>query len=147
MSPQDKINERQRSRAQGGHRQLPRLDVGCLRFCLQRVRHYGTDARYRRLSDADLRAGCLGCHSGTSERAVAAGHSCNVPGVVYQLGNLLASYNATLQAGIGKWMDPNYSWALARVAGVVAVVIAVLVGFGVEARDVKMGEDVVSEAP
>ena len=68
------------------------------------------------------------------------------PGVVYQLGNLLASYNATLQAGIGESMGHNYSWALAGVAGTVAVVIAVLVGFGVEAHDVKMGEDVVPEA-
>ena len=67
------------------------------------------------------------------------------PGVVYQLGNLLASYNATLQAGIGASMDHNYSWALAGVVGVVAVVIAVLVGFGVEAHDVKMGEDAVPE--
>jgi SHS family lactate transporter-like MFS transporter len=63
------------------------------------------------------------------------------PGVVYQLGNLFASYNATLQAAIGERMDHNYSWALAGVAGVVAVVIAVLVGFGVEAHGVAMGED------
>jgi MFS transporter, SHS family, lactate transporter len=62
------------------------------------------------------------------------------PGFVYQLGNLLASYNATLQAGIGAHMGNNYSWALARVAGIVAVVIAVVVGFGFEARDVPMGE-------
>jgi MFS transporter, SHS family, lactate transporter len=66
------------------------------------------------------------------------------PGVVYQLGNLLASYNATLQAGIGEQMGHNYSWALAGVAGVVAVVIAVLVGFGVEAHGVAMGEDAVA---
>jgi SHS family lactate transporter-like MFS transporter len=65
------------------------------------------------------------------------------PGVVYQLGNLLASYNATLQASIGERTEPhNYSWALAGVAGTVAVIIAILVGFGVEAHDVKMGEDV-----
>jgi MFS transporter, SHS family, lactate transporter len=64
------------------------------------------------------------------------------PGVVYQLGNLLASYNATLQSRIGEQTDPhNYSWALAGVAGTVAIVIAVLVGFGVEARDVKMGDE------
>jgi SHS family lactate transporter-like MFS transporter len=68
------------------------------------------------------------------------------PGVVYQLGNLLASYNATLQSGIGARTDPpNYSWALAGVAGAVAIVIALLVGFGVEARDVKMGEDAALE--
>ena len=62
------------------------------------------------------------------------------PGVVYQLGNLLASYNATLQAGIGEQMGHNYSWALAGVAGVVAIVIAGLVGFGVESHGVHMGE-------
>jgi SHS family lactate transporter-like MFS transporter len=67
------------------------------------------------------------------------------PGVVYQLGNLLASYNATLQAGIGERMSHNYSWALAGVAGVVALMISVLVGFGAEARDVAMGEDAVRE--
>jgi SHS family lactate transporter-like MFS transporter len=67
------------------------------------------------------------------------------PGVVYQLGNLLASYNATLQAGIGERMGGDYSWALAGVAGVVAVVIAVLVGFGVEAHNVAMGEEPVAE--
>ena len=62
------------------------------------------------------------------------------PGVVYQLGNLLASYNATLQAAIGERMGHDYSWALAGVAGVVAVVIAIPVGFGTEARHVRMGE-------
>jgi SHS family lactate transporter-like MFS transporter len=62
------------------------------------------------------------------------------PGFVYQLGNLLASYNATLQAGIGEHMGHNYSWALAGVAGVVAIVIAVLVAFGRESRGVQMGE-------
>jgi len=67
------------------------------------------------------------------------------PGVVYQLGNLLASFNATLQAGIGASMDHNYSWALAGVAGVVAVVIALLVGFGVEAHGVHMGHEAVPE--
>jgi SHS family lactate transporter-like MFS transporter len=61
------------------------------------------------------------------------------PGFVYQLGNLLASYNATLQAGIGEAMGHDYRWALAGVAGTVAIVIALLAGFGVEARDVQMG--------
>jgi MFS transporter, SHS family, lactate transporter len=60
------------------------------------------------------------------------------PGFVYQLGNLLASSNATLQAGIGESMGNNYSWALAGVAGTVAVLITVLIAFGPEARDVKM---------
>jgi SHS family lactate transporter-like MFS transporter len=63
------------------------------------------------------------------------------PGFVYQLGNFLASYNATLQTAIGARYHHNYSYALAGVAGVVAVVIALLVGFGVENRDMKMGTE------
>jgi MFS transporter, SHS family, lactate transporter len=62
------------------------------------------------------------------------------PGFVYQLGNFLASFNATLQAAIGASMGHNYSWALASVAGIAAVVIALLVGFGVEAHGIKMRE-------
>ncbi|MCB8879011.1 MFS transporter [Acidisoma cellulosilytica] len=61
------------------------------------------------------------------------------PGFVYQLGNFLASYNATLQTAIGAHYNHNYSYALAGVAGVVAVVIAVLVAFGIERRDMIMG--------
>lgn len=60
------------------------------------------------------------------------------PGFVYQLGNFLASYNATLQATVGARMNHDYSWALASVAGTAAVLIALLVGFGVEARGVHM---------
>jgi SHS family lactate transporter-like MFS transporter len=63
------------------------------------------------------------------------------PGVVYQLGNFLASYNATLQTAIGARDHHNYSYALAGVAGVVAVLIALLVGFGVENRDLRMGAE------
>jgi len=61
------------------------------------------------------------------------------PGVVYQLGNLLASANATIQSTIADHMDHNYSYALAGVAGIVAVLIAVLIGFGGEARQQDMG--------
>jgi MFS transporter, SHS family, lactate transporter len=45
---------------------------------------------------------------------------------VYQLGNLLASINATLQAGIASHFGGNCGLALAVVAGTVAIVIAVL---------------------
>jgi SHS family lactate transporter-like MFS transporter len=68
-----------------------------------------------------------------------AGIRSTFPGFVYQLGNFLASYNATLQTAIGARYNHNYSYALAGVAGVVAVVIALLVSFGVENRDLKMG--------
>jgi MFS transporter, SHS family, lactate transporter len=63
------------------------------------------------------------------------------PGVVYQLGNLLASANATIQSSIADRMNHDLSWALAGVTGIVAIVIAVLVGFGREARDVRMGTE------
>jgi SHS family lactate transporter-like MFS transporter len=56
--------------------------------------------------------------------------------VVYQLGNLLASVNATLQAAIAAHLGGNYGVALAAVAGTVAVIIAVLTMLGEEARGV-----------
>jgi SHS family lactate transporter-like MFS transporter len=67
------------------------------------------------------------------------------PGVVYQLGNFIASGNARIQAGIGVSMGHDYGWALAGVAGLAAIVIAVLVAFGREARDVRMGPAAAAE--
>ncbi|HEU0148488.1 MAG TPA: MFS transporter [Bradyrhizobium sp.] len=58
------------------------------------------------------------------------------PGFVYQLGNLIASVNAPLQAGIAAHFGGDYAFALAAVAGTVAVVIAVLTALGREARGV-----------
>jgi SHS family lactate transporter-like MFS transporter len=58
------------------------------------------------------------------------------PGFVYQLGNLLASANATIQAGLAAQFGGDYGMALALVAGTVAIAIAVLTGFGVEAKGV-----------
>jgi len=60
------------------------------------------------------------------------------PGVTYQLGNLLAAANATIQSAIASSMGRDYSWPLAGVVAIVAVVIAVMVGFGREARHVQM---------
>jgi SHS family lactate transporter-like MFS transporter len=61
------------------------------------------------------------------------------PGFAYQLGNLLASYNATMQVGIA--MDHplaqgggDYALALGLVAGVIALCLALIVAFGPEAR-------------
>jgi SHS family lactate transporter-like MFS transporter len=62
------------------------------------------------------------------------------PGFVYQLGNLIASVNATLQADIAAHYGGRYSIALAAVAGTVAVVIVVLTAFGVEAKGVAFGK-------
>jgi SHS family lactate transporter-like MFS transporter len=61
------------------------------------------------------------------------------PGVVYQLGNLLASYNATMQADIAARRHGDYGMALALVAGVVAVVLALLASLGTEKRGVVFG--------
>jgi MFS transporter, SHS family, lactate transporter len=58
------------------------------------------------------------------------------PGFVYQLGNLLASVNATLQTSIAEHFGGNYGLALAIVAGTVAIVIAVLTAAGTEAKGV-----------
>jgi len=57
------------------------------------------------------------------------------PGVAYQLGNFLASSNATLQAGIAADRGGDYAFALAAVAGVAALLLAVIVWFGREARN------------
>jgi MFS transporter, SHS family, lactate transporter len=63
------------------------------------------------------------------------------PGFTYQLGNLLASVNATLQAEIAMHSGGNYGLALAIVAGIVAVVIAILTALGGEAKGAQFGGD------
>jgi len=60
------------------------------------------------------------------------------PGTVYQLGNLLASSNAVLQTSIAARDHENYGFALASVAIGAALTIALLIGLGGEARDVRM---------
>ena len=61
------------------------------------------------------------------------------PGFVYQLGNLIASVNATLQASIAAHYGNDYGIALAAVAGTVAIVIAILTALGTEAKGVAFG--------
>ncbi|HWE46669.1 MAG TPA: MFS transporter [Caulobacteraceae bacterium] len=56
------------------------------------------------------------------------------PGFVYQLGNLLASGNAVIQARVAESRHDNYSFALAVIAGLFAVVIAILTVVGPERR-------------
>ena len=68
------------------------------------------------------------------------------PGFTYQLGNLIASVNATLQAGIAVHYGNNYAFALAVVAGVVAVAIIVLAALGTEAKGVAFGRGQVPPA-
>jgi MFS transporter, SHS family, lactate transporter len=61
------------------------------------------------------------------------------PGFVYQLGNLIASVNATLQATIATHYGGDYAIALAMMAGVMAIVIAVLTALGSERKGVVFG--------
>ena len=63
------------------------------------------------------------------------------PGFVYQLGNLLASANATLQAAIAAHYGGNYGLALAVVAGTVAIAIAILAAIGAEAKGIAFGQN------
>jgi SHS family lactate transporter-like MFS transporter len=58
------------------------------------------------------------------------------PGFAYQIGNLIAAGNATIQAGIAESHHNNYGFALALVCGVVAVALAVITWFGPEAKGV-----------
>ena len=57
-----------------------------------------------------------------------------LPGLVYQIGNFLASYNAPYQSKLAEAPGGSYSFSLAIVAGVVAVVLAVLIRFTPEKR-------------
>jgi SHS family lactate transporter-like MFS transporter len=61
------------------------------------------------------------------------------PGVVYQLGNLIASTNLTIQVAIAEAHGDNYGLAMALVVGVVGSLIALLVAWGPERRGVAMG--------
>jgi MFS transporter, SHS family, lactate transporter len=54
------------------------------------------------------------------------------PGFAYQLGNLIASKNAPIQAGIAESHGNNYGLALAIVCGIMAVVIAIWTALGPE---------------
>jgi MFS transporter, SHS family, lactate transporter len=60
------------------------------------------------------------------------------PGLVYQLGNLLAASNATLQLSLAQRTDWNLAMAMAAVVGIVAVTISVMIGFTREGRGVAM---------
>jgi SHS family lactate transporter-like MFS transporter len=57
------------------------------------------------------------------------------PGFAYQLGNLLASINAVLQARIAAAHHGNYALALASVAGVTVFVVIGVTAFGPERRE------------
>jgi SHS family lactate transporter-like MFS transporter len=61
------------------------------------------------------------------------------PGFVYQLGNFLASANATIQAWVAARYHHDYAIPLAWTAAIVVVVIIVLVFLGPEPHGAKMG--------
>jgi SHS family lactate transporter-like MFS transporter len=63
------------------------------------------------------------------------------PGLVYQLGNFLASANANIQVWLAGQFNGDYGMALAIVIGIVAIVIAVSVGLGREPKGTRMGAD------
>ena len=54
------------------------------------------------------------------------------PGLVYQLGNLLASYNVVVQSHIAEARGGDYAFALALFGGCVAVLLAIWAQFGPE---------------
>jgi SHS family lactate transporter-like MFS transporter len=57
------------------------------------------------------------------------------PGFAYQLGNLIASKNAPIQAGIAESRGDNYAIALATICAITAVVIAIWTALGPERKN------------
>lgn len=57
------------------------------------------------------------------------------PGFAYQLGNLIASRNGPIQAGIAESHGNDYALALALVCGIMAVSIAIWTALGPERKD------------
>jgi SHS family lactate transporter-like MFS transporter len=57
------------------------------------------------------------------------------PGFAYQLGNLIASKNAPIQAGIAESHGNNYALALTIICAIMAVVIAVWTAIGPERKN------------
>ena len=69
------------------------------------------------------------------------------PGFVYQLGNLVASYNLPIQVMIAEAHGNNYGLAMASVVGSVVVVIVLLVVRGPEHRGIAMADAQREPAP
>jgi len=72
-----------------------------------------------------------------------------LPGFVYQIGNFLASYNGPFQAKLAEAPGNDYGYALALVAGVVAICVAVTIRFSPEMRGgvMTVGDPVLVPAP
>lgn len=69
------------------------------------------------------------------------------PGFVYQLGNLVASYNLPIQVMIAEAHGNNYGLAMASVVGSVVVIIVLLVVRGPEHRGIAMADAQREPAP
>ena len=63
------------------------------------------------------------------------------PGFTYQLGNLFASKNGTIQTTLAVSLGNNYGLALAVTAAIVASAVAIVTALGPEALGVKFGEN------
>ena len=63
------------------------------------------------------------------------------PGFAYQLGNLIASKNAPIQAGIAEAHGDNYALSLALVCGITAVIIAIWTALGPERKNADFAAD------
>ena len=61
------------------------------------------------------------------------------PGFAYQLGNLFAAVNVTIQTSLVKAHNGNYGLALALVCAVVAVVLSLVAWFGPERKGKAFG--------
>jgi MFS transporter, SHS family, lactate transporter len=61
------------------------------------------------------------------------------PGFTYQLGNLFASKNGTIQTTFAVSLGNNYGLALASTAAIVACAVAIITALGPEAHSVKFG--------
>ncbi len=61
------------------------------------------------------------------------------PGFVYQLGNLIASYNIVVQTKIATAPGGSYGHALALVVGLTALALVLIAACGREAREAIFG--------
>jgi len=84
-------------------------------------------------------AGRLGGDTGTPQRALSRRGVGHLPRFRLQLGNLLASANAAIQAAIAVHYGNDYALTLTLVVVIVAMIIAAMTGFGAEAKDVAFG--------
>jgi MFS transporter, SHS family, lactate transporter len=69
------------------------------------------------------------------------------PGFAYQIGNLIASRNAPIQAGIAEARGDDYGFALALVCGITAVVIAIWTALGPERKNADFTAEAKSLSP